>query len=203
MRCEKARRWLSDALDGALTGRRRSRLEAHLRCCPACRSYRADIDRLQRGGRILAENGRVPASFWEDFGRRVASRLDATEGRTAGPWPSPLSRLWPALAGAGLMALALALYFVALRPSAPPAPVFVSAEESLTKILSEVAETPGLESSFNQVVLDSLVEAVHEPGAEPLVSFGDNALFWESLSEQDLRLIEAELKKDRSDGGRT
>ena len=68
MKCRAAQRRLSDELDGALDPGRRSRLEAHLRVCPACRAYRGVLARLQPEAPPGA--GRS-AEYWSGFEKRL------------------------------------------------------------------------------------------------------------------------------------
>ena len=82
MRCQTARRRISDELDGSLRPGRRPGLEAHLRCCPACRAYREDLARIQ----AAAQRADEPDAFWAGFEARLGARTAAAE---AGPAPPP------------------------------------------------------------------------------------------------------------------
>jgi predicted anti-sigma-YlaC factor YlaD len=44
--CDRARQWLSGALDGELSDFEGVLLEGHLSACAACRGYRADLNRM-------------------------------------------------------------------------------------------------------------------------------------------------------------
>lgn len=48
MRCQKARKRLSLALDNRLSPARQEKLDAHLRACSYCRGWREEQSRLQR-----------------------------------------------------------------------------------------------------------------------------------------------------------
>lgn len=48
MTCRRAGRWIEDEASGALAGRERARLEAHLEACPACRAHRARVAEMVR-----------------------------------------------------------------------------------------------------------------------------------------------------------
>lgn len=54
--CREAVELITDYLEGALTGRERARLEAHLAACPHCSEYLAQMRRtLDLLGRVEAE----------------------------------------------------------------------------------------------------------------------------------------------------
>jgi anti-sigma factor RsiW len=63
MRCEKAEKWMSRALDGRLDARDKDRLAEHLAACPSCRRAEAEF----RSVTTLLRNGKEsePAPrFW-------------------------------------------------------------------------------------------------------------------------------------------
>jgi anti-sigma factor RsiW len=202
MRCERAKRRISDALDGALAGHRTVRLERHVRGCAACRAYRDALTRLQAGMKGLADPGLAPGA-WEAFGRRLESRLavpalSPVEGRRA---PLFFRRKW-AWAGASFLVLAfIGTYLAVLRPRGAHEPVFISLEDSLARVFGEIGSNSDLENSFNQQIVASIVEAVRPGDDEAPVTFGDNPLFWEGLSDGELAYIESELRKEQGHGG--
>ncbi|MDH4196857.1 MAG: zf-HC2 domain-containing protein, partial [Candidatus Aminicenantes bacterium] len=65
MRCEAARKWISDDLDRSLSSRRMEALERHLQGCEACRAYRDDLALIQ--ARTKAQP--VPSLAPEDWSR--------------------------------------------------------------------------------------------------------------------------------------
>ncbi len=201
MKCKKFRRWISDALDGALSVPRRARLERHLHACPGCRAYMTDLTSLQDRAGALAD-ARLPASHWEDFGRRLEARLAAAGGsKSASLAPRFFPWKW-AWAGTGLIVLILlGTWLVVPRPGGIREPALVSLEDSLTPLFREVGADPELESSLNQEIMASIDDAVRLSERESFISFGDNPLFWESLSEQDLQVIEASLRNKHDHGG--
>ena len=70
MRCAKARKLISDDLDGLLTPQRKTALDSHLESCPCCRDYKHDL------AAIVEKAGNLPAlepsaSSWVDISDRV------------------------------------------------------------------------------------------------------------------------------------
>jgi len=56
IRCQEVVELVTDHLEGRLSAGRRARLELHLRSCPGCRAYLAQVRALVRAaGRLPAE----------------------------------------------------------------------------------------------------------------------------------------------------
>jgi len=201
MRCGTWKKRISDAMDGALTEARKARLERHLRDCAACRAYRDELTALGKGLAGLADPGLAPGA-WEDWCRRLDQKLAApktTSQRT------PFAARWRwAWGGASLAALAfIVTYFAVIRPRGTEEPAIVPFEDSAAQVLGEIGASPDLAESFNQEIQASIDEAALAPGEDAPVSFGDNPMFWEGLSDSDLGFIESELRNERGHGGKT
>lgn len=215
MSCGTWKKRISDAQDGALSGKQAVRLERHLRQCVSCRTYRDDLARLGKGAKDLADPGLAPGE-WEDFGRRLDSRLAASvPPREAGGGRDdeqgdvrvrarlPVFWTW-ARAGVGFLILAFVVtYFAVLRPRRGQEPVFLSFEDSVAQVIGEIGPDPELESSFNRQIVVSISEAAGDESETSAVRFDDNPMFWEGMSEEDLRFIESELRKEQGHGGLT
>jgi hypothetical protein len=200
MRCETVRKLASDGLDGALAPRIKARLETHLRDCPACRAYWADLVRLQNDIGPAAD--RSP-EYWAGFERRLASKLDAVEpGRRPVDAPGfPRRRL--AWAAAGFLVLAAAgTYFALIRPgSGTGEAAWVAYEDPLAPLLLEAEADPEFGNLFNREILASIGDLTPDREAEAAIPPADDPLFWESLSDIELELIAADLKKETGLGG--
>jgi tetratricopeptide (TPR) repeat protein len=110
MRCSKARRFISEYVDGALDARKAAELERHIEKCPVCREVLADF----RGMKEAASDLEAPEpddAVWERIKVRLASGAAAAEPaapvRVPGRWAFGLGV--PALKLAGVTALALLL----------------------------------------------------------------------------------------------
>ena len=215
MSCGTWKKRISDAQDRALSGKRAVGLERHLKGCASCRAYRDDLARLGRGVKDLAGPGLAPAE-WEDFGRRLGARLAvAAASREADGRPDDergdlrvtphLPVLWQwARAAVGFVLLAFVVtYLAVLRPHRGQEPVSVSFEDSVAQVIREIGADPELERSFNREIVASINEAAEGQPGTSAVRFDDNPLFWEGMSEEDLRFIESELRKEQGHGGLT
>ncbi len=198
MRCRKARKLLSDELDGALVPRRGDRLGAHLRSCPACREYRLDLGRI-RGA--LAPPAERPDGYWAGFEMRLEAKLDR-EGRGGGPARAPFpARRRPALAAAalGLVAI-LALWLVRTDRQAPGMTAgWFPDIDPLAPLLLEAEADPELGRAVDREIRASIEELA--PGPDAAVLRAADPLFWQGLSEEELGEIVAGLERENGLGG--
>ncbi len=93
MRCNKARSYLSQAMDEQLPGKTARDLDLHLDSCSSCREYRAD---LLAGRRLLAATS---PSLGEDFDWRLQLKLNQALQRTAGETAYPWQETGPVRSG--------------------------------------------------------------------------------------------------------
>jgi len=198
MRCGTKRKQVSDLLDGALPPAKEASLEAHVRDCPACRAYRADLVRLRAEAAPALERS---AEYWAGFEQRLASRLDSVEigslsvGRPVFPGRK---RAWAA--AAVLAILAAGTYFVLLRPANGTGEmVWIAYEDPLAPLILEAESDPEYGSLVNSQVLGSIGEMAPVPDA--VVPAADDPFFWEGLSDRELEFIAAELAKGTGLGG--
>jgi hypothetical protein len=199
MRCVTARKRLSDDLDGALPTRKKCQLETHMRECPRCQAYSAGLFRLQAGAGAGEE--RSP-EYWDGFEKRLASKLAALEpdGTKIGAPFSGRGR-W-ASAAAGLLVLAAAgTYFSVIRPGRTVETAWVPFEDSLAPLLQEAEANPELGNLVNREILASIEELIPAPEIGPAAPPADDPLFWEGLSEGELRYIVSELERETGRGG--
>ena len=199
MSCEMMRRRLSDDLDGALSPRRKARLEAHLRDCPGCRAYRADIVRFQAGSASAAD--RSP-EYWAAFEKRLEARLDSVEpGRKAVGVPFFTGRKWAYAAAGFLLLAAVGTYLAVSRPGGPLETAWVNYEDSLAPLLQEAEANPEFGNLVNRQILGSLEDMTPAAEKDSAAPFADDPLFWEGLSEEELEYIAVELEKETGHGG--
>ena len=200
MRCETVRKRLSDDLDGALAPDKKACLEAHLRSCPACRGYRADLVLLQGEAGPAAD--RSP-EYWADFERRLASKLDSVEPgrRPAATSVFPRRRL--AWAAAGFLVLAAAgMYLMLIGPGrGTMETAWLAYEDPLAPILQEAEADPELGNLVNGEILASIGDLAPAPEAEAFMGLADDPLFWEGLSDAELEMIVVDLNKETGLGG--
>ena len=199
MRCEKMKKWLSDDFDGALAPEKKARLEVHLRGCPGCRAYRAGLVRLQSGAASVED--RSP-EYWAGFEERLGSKLAGIEpgGRTVCV-PFSARRRW-GWAAAGFLAIAAAgTYFAVSRSAGTGDTAWVPYEDSLAPLIQEAEANPEFGSLVNREILASIEELIPVPEKDLAVPPAADPLFWEGLSEDELRYIVSELERETGRGG--
>ncbi|MBI2361391.1 MAG: zf-HC2 domain-containing protein [Deltaproteobacteria bacterium] len=109
MRCEDAQELITAMVDQELPGAERSAVEVHLGECPRCARIYREERALKEDVRRLAAGVRAPAALKE----RIVAEMGAlgAEGKPRRIWQEWLrparSTLWPALAAAALVLLAL------------------------------------------------------------------------------------------------
>jgi anti-sigma factor RsiW len=199
MRCGKARRRISDDLDGALVGERRARLDAHLRTCPACRAYREELGRVQAGVRKPAS---PPAEFWTGFERRLEARLDAAgEGRRRPAGPLAVRRRWVWAAAGAMLLAGMAVWFAFLRPEPAVTETWAAYDDVLDPIVQAAEASPALAARIDREILASIDAIGPAPDDEAAMLPATDPLFLEGLSDDELEAVVRELENETGRGG--
>jgi len=201
MRCATARKRISDAHDGRLAAGRKARLDVHLESCPACRSYRSDLEL------ILGASAPPPQpadGFWAAFERRLEARLDAASpvpARAGVPFAPRRRWAWAAAAVVVLAGVALWLS-LPRRGQQAPAEAWLAADDILEPLVQAAETDAELAGRIESEILASIEEAspALEAGEETLPPAND-PLYWESLTEDELRAVVAALEKESGLGG--
>ncbi len=194
MKCEKIERWISDGLDGALSPKNRPRLEAHLSTCPACREYQNRVRRIQAESERL-EGPEVSVDRLDALSARIIYqlRLERLDER-AGSGLRLIWR-WARLIVPAVLVLALGVVLSRGRGEAPQDDIF-SLEGCFDRVAREIAGDAELAAGFNRFITESLTgeEDPSLPSAD--IYIWNEPYFWESLSDNELRLVEEEVKKE-------
>ncbi len=195
MRCKTIEKWLSDRIDGELSERKIKVLLAHLESCPSCRSYAAALEIIQDEARSI-QKPQVSPSYWAKFTSELKANLSSKkkEKRLA---RLPVNKWqWAGASAALTLLIIVGLYFILFFEKPVPEMVVFSYEDSLTQISQEIGRDPELENLFNLVVLASIGESLEGFGWQDSPGFQENFILWENLSEEEIRLIESEIKKE-------
>lgn len=193
MRCGTIEKWISDDVDGVLSGRKKKKLDFHLSRCAACRAYRRRLERLQReAGRLAAPS--VPENYWETSVARLKAKLGSGDV-PSGPRPSPWLR-WAWSGSAAVLVLALALYFAVLRtrPSFEPYPL--SFENTLTGVFAEVGDNTDFEKDLDGVIRASIREQSGPTDDDVKRYLYGNSLYLDSLSDEEVALLDERVARE-------
>jgi len=199
MRCAPARKRLSDALDGALRPGRKPGVEAHVKACESCRSYRDGLARIQAGAALPDAH---PPEFWAAFERGLERKLAAAEAGRATVVPALAVRRRLAWAAAAAMVLAGAgIWYALLRPQMPVTEAWVPYEDVLDPFVEAAEADPELAASVDREVRAAIDEMTPARDADAVVLSAADPLFWEALSDDELEDIIAELEDETGRGG--
>ena len=198
MKCQTARKRISDELDGALPSGGGVRLEAHLRTCRACRVYREDLARIQAGTGLPE----APAGFWTAFERELEAKLSAEEaGRKRVEVPFAAGRRWAWAAAAALVLAGVSLWLALPRPGPAMTEAWVAADDILDPIVRAVESDPELAGRIDRELQASIEAMSPFEEAEAAGLTAADPLFWESLSDDELRAVVAALENESGLGG--
>lgn len=196
MRCKTFEHRISDGLDGRLSDKRRRRLDSHLAGCAKCRAYKSGLEKIQAVSRAPVEAGLSPEDFARSLSRlKTALQTRAGEDFGKSRWAPGFfgPARWAWTGGAAVLLLAAGLYFWPLRGLAPQDIYLFAETEALASFNLSMAEDPDLAEAMGSAVQSSLIKAGDETrlDVEPLIA--DHTLFVESLTDDEVDLLEAVL----------
>jgi len=118
--CGRARKWISESVDGNLSPERSERLEAHVRGCQPCRKLWDDLATIREDAGALEEH--TPSeNVWNRIQRSMTTdRIVERSPRPRRTWSLQAgSRLRPVLTSGFALILILAAVFFGLRQFGP------------------------------------------------------------------------------------
>jgi hypothetical protein len=137
----------------------------------------------------------VPPSYWDKLSCAVRGQIEAS---SQGRRQARLARWnWRWAWGAAVLVVAVVLGLL-LRPRSNlslQSDVFTF-ETCLGRLDQEIGDDAELAGNFNLVLLSSLQKELTSAMPEENPIFFDDLLLWESLSEEEWRILEQELKKE-------
>jgi hypothetical protein len=198
MRCGTIEKWISDELDGDLSGRKKRRLDLHLAACAACRAYRNRLERLQHEAGLLRVPS-VPADYWETSVARLQQKLrsEAPAVAAARPRPAFSPRMrWAWSGGAGLLAAAAFLVLAVFRMNPPLEPYPISFEDTVNGVFSQIGDNAELEKDFDLVVRTSIREHVGPADDDVKRLLYGSSLFLDGLSDEEVKLLDELVNRE-------
>jgi hypothetical protein len=193
MKCSKFEKWISDSLDGELKEKKERELNEHLQSCRSCRLYKAGLLQIQEEASD-SERPELQEGYWESSLARLRMKVEegAKEPKRQGFFS--FGRRW-AWIGAAAACFLIAVIFI-FRPQGQPVQetLTLSFEDSWEQICQEIGDNAQLGDEFNSLILASIVENLGESARDLFPQ--DDSLFWADLTEEELRFIESEIKKE-------
>jgi thiol-disulfide isomerase/thioredoxin len=193
-------KWISDRIDGKLSEKKRIVLDAHLTGCASCRAYEEHLEKIQDEARSLAAKAVAP-EYWQASVVRLQAKLKAVAdgGQKSRYHQSPAffpPARWAWIGAASLLVVALGLYVVFFRAGTPQEVYPYSYEETVNSIYREIGNNTDLEKEFNSALQASINEHAGEVAGEVNHLVYGNSFFLESLSEEEIKLLDSEIKKE-------
>jgi len=192
MSCARYERWISDRLDGALSGKSEKALEAHLQTCESCRAFGRAAQRVQKEVKAFPAAA-VPEAYWEESLGRLSVKLAAEERRPLKKALPGWGWKWARLA-APLFLAAVGAILLFRQPVGQVADDYLNIEDKMGAIYSELGESPDLEQAFNQALESSIQEDLSS-GSDVRESQLENPLLYRVVSDDEMSFLLQELKK--------
>lgn len=195
MRHRKIEKLISDNIDEELPEKKRKILETHLRKCSSCSSYAENIQRIHKEAKSI-EKMEISPFNGEEFISLIKTELSSAQLEKMRDTLLFLRWKW-ALAGAVMLFAIVVGLFLYLTRSKTPQEVYVfSFENSMAKIYQEIGSDQKLEELFNSAISASIGESLEDSGWGERPDFYENLILWENLTEEEMRFLESEIKKD-------
>ena len=199
MNCAKAEKWISDWVDGALPSGRERLLHAHLSGCSACRSYIEQVRFLSREADSLYADA-VPSMIEDVLASKLTDNLLRMGGKEQMVRKTGLLPGWRWAAALSALVLILGLHGL-LQPEraqfSRPDLYPVSYEGALFEITWELEGDARLAEIFNALILNSIDDELGGGVLNDMDGYMNNPFLLNDLTEEELKLLEDELKKDK------
>jgi len=198
MRHKRARLWISDDLDGVLSPEKKNRLETHLAACPSCRAYRSGLARIQSCSAAAIS---VRTDEEREAGlARLRKNLDLIlpgskeKGNPARPVPGFFP--WRPLAwAAGTAVLGIVfIVFILGKPVRLLQEAYAySFGDSWNSFENQLDADESIVREVDDLIRSDMAESLADVQPEVISFMDEHALFLESLSDADIRLLNSEI----------
>jgi len=195
MKCKKIEKWISDSIDGVLPAKKKEKIEDHLKECSRCRSYREYLEKIQSTTERL-EYRKVHPGYWEELPQIVKERITSPEAKERKFVPFAVRWRWAAVGTVLLISVVIGLSIFYPRVTKDQEAYVFSFEDSIEHIFQEISDNEELEEIFNLVIVASIGEFLDEQEWEEDSFSYDVSSYLENLSEEELSLLNSEIKKE-------
>ena len=202
MRCRKYEKWISDGIDGNLDVRKRWKLDTHVEACGSCRAYRLHLEKIQGEAKSLSGHAPSP-EYWQDSITRLQANL-----AKAGPAEQNEFKLrprqapaffpglrWAWAGAASVLAVGLGLYLTLFQDRRVLEMYPFAFPDQVNSLYEKIGDNTDLEAEFNSLIHASILEEAGEAGAEVKHLLYGNSLFLDSLSDEEVQILDAEISK--------
>ncbi len=204
MRCKKIEKWVSDEIDGSLSRKKQIILAGHLANCASCRGYRQRLRKLQVEAKNLPRPA-LPPEYWQESIAKLKANLESIKPAEKkefklrprqAPAFFPAKRWsWAWAGAASLLAVAAGLYFFLFQAKAPRETFPAAFADQVNSLYEKIGDNSDLEEEFNSVLKASIREVAGESDAEVKHLLYGNSFFIESLTDEEVRLLDSEINR--------
>ncbi len=199
MKCSKVERWISDSVDGEISGRKKEEISAHIESCPACRAFRDQLMQIDDETKTLGFPG-MSAEHSREFSIRLRSAiLDIEEKRKGGILHAFRNKWVFVPTSLVLVSLFILIFIFYDRGDFQEEEIYVfSFGTAVEEIYQEIGDDAALQEEFNHLISASINEMLFMPGWDEGLGLEDSAFFWEEFTEEETKHLDAEIKIERN-----
>jgi hypothetical protein len=199
MKCQQIEQWLSDSVDSAISEKEKALIEAHLATCSACRTFRNQIEEIDEEARKMDAPESSPERSREFSSQLRSALVEIEEGKNRGILHAFRNK-WVFVPASVIMVSLFILIFVFYekRDFQEEESYVFSFGNIMEEIYRDMGNDPALQEAFLSIVSASLNEMLALPDWDETLGWEDDLLVWEELSEEELRNLMPEIKKDRN-----
>jgi hypothetical protein len=199
MKCQQIEQWLSDSVDGAISKKKKTLIEAHIATCHACRVFRDQIEQINEEAKSLDVPAVSPAQSREFSSRLRSALIEIEEEKNKGVL-HVFRNKWVFVPASVIMISLFILIFVFYEKGDFQYEEFYvfSFGNAVEEIYQEMGSELVLQQAFNSLVSASINEMLITADWDETLNLEDDLLLLEEFSEEELGNLEPEIKKDRN-----
>ncbi len=199
MKCQQIERWLSDSVDGAISKKEKAIIEAHIETCPACRTFRNQIQKINEEAKNLDAPEVSPAQGREFVSRLRSALIEIGEEKNKGVL-HVFRNKWVFVPASVILVSLFILIFVFYEKRDFQYEEFsvFSFGNAVEEIYQDIGSDLVLQQAFNSLVSASINEMLITAELDETLNLEDGLLLWEEFSEEGLGNLESQIKKDRN-----
>lgn len=199
MKCQQSERWLSDSVDGAISKKEKAIIEAHIETCPACRTFRNQIKKINEEAKNLDAPEVSPAQSREFVSRLRSALIEIGEEKNKGVL-HVFRNKWVFVPASVILVSLFILIFVFYEKRDFQYEEFsvFSFGNAVEEIYQDIGSDLVLQQAFNSLVSASINEMLITAELDETLNLEDGFLLWEEFSEEGLGNLESQIKKDRN-----
>ncbi|MEE8605284.1 MAG: zf-HC2 domain-containing protein [Candidatus Aminicenantaceae bacterium] len=199
MKCQQIERWLSDSVDGAISKKEKAIIEAHIETCPACRTFRNQIQKINEEAKNLDAPEVSPAQSREFVSRLRSALIEIGEEKNKGVL-HVFRNKWVFVPASVIIISLFILIFIFYEKGDFRYEEFsvFSFGNAVEEIYQDMGSDLVLQQAFNSLVSASINEMLITAELDETLNLEDGFLLWEEFSEEGLGNLESQIKKDRN-----